>query len=358
LGNSYIGILVDGLVYSGIKRGYSYFERVAFYEEAGKRLDLIPCFFRLMDVSPDSEWIHALVKETNGRYKLKNIPIPSVIHNRGLFFTKQAKVKLLNLQKAGFTIFNSWNRYSKMTVHEILIQNEELRPHLPETKRASIENLKEMMEKHTELIIKPNSGSLGGGVMMVERTDNEVWTVNYNQNKEFFKSELPEILRKRAANKYYLIQQRIPLAKYQGCPFDLRVSVQKNGSGEWQVTGIVGKVAKLGSYVTNVAKGGTCKSLRELVGGSPDLDFDKVYKDIEDFSIKAVKELDIQFPSLADVGLDIGITEDGFPMFIECNGRDLRITFGKAKMLDVWKETYSTPMSYARYLLDLKTEQE
>ncbi|WP_066320414.1 YheC/YheD family protein [Bacillus sp. FJAT-29814] len=356
--NSYVGILVDGLVYSGIKRGYSYFERLAFYEEAGKRFDLTPCFFRLRDISPESEWIQALVKETNGRYKLKTISVPSVIHNRGLFFTNQAKVKLLKLQQSGITIFNGWNRYGKMTVHEILMQNEELRPHLPETKRASVENLKEMMKNHNELMIKPNSGSLGGGIMMVEKKDNEVWTVNSHHEKVPFTDEWPEVLRKKAANKYYLIQQRIPLAKYQGSPFDLRVSVQKNGSGKWQVTGIVGKVAKSGSYVTNVAKGGTCKSLKELVSDSSNLDFDKVYHDIENFSIKAVEELAAHFPSLADVGLDIGLTEEGFPMFIECNGRDLRITFGKAGMVDVWKATHTTPISYARYLLDLKIEQE
>ncbi|MFZ7943324.1 YheC/YheD family protein [Neobacillus sp. 19] len=356
--NSYIGILVDGLVYNGIRRGYSYFERLAFYEEAGKKLELIPCYFRLKDVTPGSEWIQALVRETSGRYQLKTVSMPAVIHNRGLFFTERAKVKLLQLQKTGVMIFNGWNRYGKMRVHEILMQNEELRPHLPETKRASFENLKEMMKKHNELIIKPNSGSLGGGVMMVENRDNEGWVFNYNQKREPFTAEWPDMLRKKAANKYYLIQQRIPLAKYQGSPFDLRVSVQKNGSGDWQVTGIVGKVAKHGNYVTNVAKGGTCKTLQELVSNSPSLDLDKVYQDIENFSIKAVEELAAHFPGLADVGLDIGLTEDGFPMFIECNGRDLRITFGKAGMMDVWKATHTTPISYARYLLDLKTEQE
>lgn len=356
---SYIGILIDRFVYRGIKYGYSTFERVTFYEEAGKQLDVIPCFFRLRDVSLESNLVQALVKGPNGRYRATSIPIPSIIHNRSLFFQRQAKWKLLNMQKAGITIFNGWNRYGKMTIHEILMRNEELHPHLPETRRASVENLREMMNRHNELIIKPNSSSLGAGVIMVERTDNDRWIFNFNHQKiSFSPDELPVILRKRAANKYYLIQQRIPLAKYHGSPFDLRVSVQKNGSGEWQVTGIVGKVAKPGRYVTNVAKGGTCKSLEELVSGCPGLDFDKVFNRIEVLSLKAVKELETEFPSLADVGLDIGLTEDGFPMFIECNGRDLRITFGKARMMDVWKATHTTPISYARHLLDSKAKEE
>ncbi len=77
---------------------------------------------------------------------------------------------------------------------------------------------------------------------------------------------------------------------------------------------------------------------------------------IEDFAIKAVTELNKNLPYLADVGLDIGLTTEGFPMFIECNGRDLRITFGKANMNEVWKATYTTPISYARYLFDSKID--
>jgi hypothetical protein len=229
---------------------------------------------------------------------------------------------------------------------------------LPETKRASSGNFIEMMEKHRELIIKPSRGSLGGGVVMVEKKDDKIWEVHYNQKREAFANEWPEIIRKKVLNKSYIIQERIPLLEYQGCPFDLRVSVQKNGLGEWQVTGVVGKVAKIGNYVTNVAKGGTCRTLPELLNDFSDLDYNEVYHSIEDFSIKAVMELNKYFPYLADVGLDIGLTNEGFPMFIECNGRDLRITFGKAKMHEVWKATYTTPISYARYLFDSRVNQK
>lgn len=108
------------------------------------------------------------------------------------------------------------------------MKNEELQPHLPETKRASSVNFIEMMEKHKELIIKPNSGSLGGGVLMVEKMDSELWEVCSNQKREaFVNDDWPEIIRKKVLNKHYIIQERIPLAEYQGSPFDLRVSVQK-----------------------------------------------------------------------------------------------------------------------------------
>ncbi len=187
------------------------------------------------------------------------------------------RLKYKTFRSTGIIIFNDWNRYGKWDVHTILMKNEELRPHLPETKRASSVNFIEMMEKHKELIIKPNSGSLGGGVVMVEKKDNERWEVCYNQKREAFTNDWPEIIRKKVTNKNYIIQERIPLAEFQGSPFDLRVSVQKNGFGEWQVTGVVGKVAKIGNYVTNVAKGGTCKTLPELLSDCSSLDVNEVY---------------------------------------------------------------------------------
>ena len=82
----------------------------------------------------------------------------------------------------------------------------------------------------------------------------------------------------------------------------------------------------------------------------PHLDKQKVYKEIEQLSISVVQQLESEIPNLADLGLDIGITNEGIPMFIECNGRDLRITFRDAKMLEEWKMTHATPIKYANYL--------
>lgn len=355
----YIGIIVDGLVYGGIEHGVSYFENLAFYEEGGKQFNVIPCFFRLRDINVGADFVEAFIMDDkNGEYVLKEIPIPQIIHNRGLYYGNSAREKIKSLQDEGIIFFNEWNRYSKMTIHKILVKNDEINPHLPETVLANDHSLHDMLEKYKEIIIKPNSNSLGSGVIKVERTNvGECIMSSYNKNekrfvREAFTEDWPPILKKKISKMNNIVQQRIPLATYKGCPFDMRVSVQRNSQGNWQVTGIVGKVAQIGGHVTNVAKGGACKTLEELVLDIPHLQYEKVNHDIEKLSIKAVRELSKHIPNLADVGLDIGITEEGFPMFIECNGRDLRITFGKANMREVWKKTYSTPIGYARYLFE------
>ena len=96
-------------------------------------------------------------------------------------------------------------------------------------------------------------------------------------------------------------------------------------------------------YVTNVAKGGTSHTLPVLLQDLPHLNPEDVSTNIRQFSIKIAKQLEKHIPDLADIGLDIGITNEGFPMFIECNARDLRITFRNAKMMDEWKADSYNP---------------
>lgn len=352
----YVGILLDNIIYNGIPRGRTGFEHLSFYEEAVIMYDFIPCFFRIQDIEPRGNQIQAYVKGENNKYMKQSVPIPKVIHNRALFNSKRDHNKVQQLMDNGIIVFNKKNRYRKILVHEILLKNNELHEHLPMTLIADENNILQMLENYDSLIIKPNNSSLGLGVMLISKEDDEYkWTFRNRATKKYesltFGNQLPQnlldILRKRT----FLVQQRIPLASYQGNPFDLRVSVQKNQTGHWQVTGIVGKVANGGNYVTNVARGGKVYPLDVLLEGK-NLNKDQVYKAIEKFSLQAAEQLSSELSGLADLGMDIGITEEGFPMFIECNARDLRITFRNAKMESTWKATHTTPLAYARFLLD------
>lgn len=352
----YVGILISGSVYNGIPRRRTGFERLSFYEEAGRKFNFIPCFFRLKDIKLDQDLIQVYVKDENNNYTKQLITLPKVIHNRGLSLTKMENRKIQYLIDRGTIIFNNKNRYGKYKVHEVLSNNKELCSHLPVTYKANEETIYQMLEKYDSLIIKPSSGSLGSGVMLIEKkTDRNVWTYRNKRTNKWnsisFTNQLPENLKTLFSKRTFIVQQRIPLACYQGNPFDLRVSVQKNETGKWQVTGIVGKVAKSGNFVTNVARGGSVSTLEVLLRGKK-LDVNIVSDRIKEFVIKAATYLESEFDGLADLGFDIGITEEGFPMFIEINGRDLRITFRNAKMKKTWKATHITPLSYARYLLD------
>lgn len=351
---AYIGIMVNTPVFRGIPSGKTFHEAIEFYEEAALHYGLKPCYFRLQDIQPASGTVQAYVKGTFGYIK-RRIPIPQVIHNRGFQFHPQARQRLLRLAYRGKMVFNQRNRYGKLFVHQLLMRNPQLVPHLPETVKASSASLKRMMQRYDSLMIKPSNGSVGLGIMKLDRKPygwSAARSVGHRPPCPPFKAScIPVQLRRRFARREYIVQQRIPLATFQGRPFDLRVSVQRDGTGEWQVTGIAGKAAARNKFVTNVVRGGTVYALNVLLVEYPELNPETVRRQVEALALAVAAELSLYFPDLADVGLDIGITKEGFPMFIECNGRDLRLSFREGNMMDVWKSTFHNPVAYANYLL-------
>lgn len=355
----YVGILVNASMYRGIPVRRTGHESLANYERAAERHGLVPCFFRLCDIRPGRRDALAYVRSGN-RYVRRTVPLPQVIHNRGLWPSPAAKRRLEGLARRGTVIFNQWNRHPKLRIHELLMLAPPLRPHLPQTEAATAERLREMMELHESLIVKPNSGSVGRGVMKLDRTDGG-WVLDRPATRKgrgrikvrFAASEpFPPYLARTLAARTHIIQQRLPLAEWNGRPFDLRVSVQKDGSGDWQITGINVKVARKEAFLTNVAQGATVYDLPAILNAFPHLQPEAVRADVEAYCLGVANHLERHLPHLADLGLDIGLTEFGFPMFIECNGRDQRYSFREAGMMSEWRATYTNPLGYARYLLD------
>lgn len=353
----YVGILVNTRLYNGISTGKTQHEVLSYYEEAGMMHHLTPCYFRLEDVRKGSTHVQAYVKKGRSYFK-RWTPIPTVIHNRSIYNKTGLKRRIKQLEHEGKKIFNHWNRYGKQQIYDILMHDLSIRPHLPCTVAATRDSTMQLMTMYDSLIIKPNKGSIGRGIAKLDRIESG-WRLSYPQDKRgrtwrtlSFSSQIPKLLERRFQTKAYVIQQLLPLATYKGSPFDLRVSVQKNLTGEWQITGMVGKVAAKNKFITNVAQGGKVYTFEELMKEFPHLNPISVKEDIEKFSLRVAKQLSKFLPHMADIGLDVGITDHGYPVFIECNNRDLRYSFQEGRMMEEWRATYSNPIGYALFLLN------
>lgn len=352
-----IGILVNTSLYRGIPIAKTRHEMIPYYEESAETFELLPCFFRLQDIRKSSNQVQAYVKRGRAYHKTW-IPIPDVIHNRTIFNNRRLAYRIKQLEQAGKQVFNHWNRYGKLHIYDILMKDVNLRPHLPLTVPATISTAKQVMNMYDSIIIKPNIGSIGRGIVKIDKAD-KVWRLSYPKDKWghrwgtcAFNKTFPHLLKQKLQSRAYVLQQRLPLATYKGSPFDLRVSVQRDRTGDWQVTGIAGKVAANNKFITNVAQGGKVYTLDHLLHQFPYLGYTQVKHDVEQFSLRVAQHLSSHLPHLADIGLDIGITEFGYPVFIECNNRDLRYSFSRGHMIAEWKASYNNPLGYARFLLE------
>ncbi|RAV01237.1 YheC/YheD family protein [Paenibacillus sp. YN15] len=356
--NRYVGILLNAPVYDRLSRGKSTgHEQISFYEEAAAAHGLTLCYLKLSGLTPGrpNRPVPALVRK-GGRYARTLVETPTVIHNRAIHLDSRSNGRLEALSRGGTEIFNLHTRYDKLMLHRLLEQNPAIRPHLPLTERARPEMLQRLMREYPALIVKPSNGSVGQGIMLLSLTEQGKWRWKYRSAKTgawrtlYFTTRMPAELVRRLRKRNYLVQYFLPLAKFQGRPFDIRVSVQKNEAGLWQTTGMVAKVARTGAFLTNVAQGGKVATMDEIFAEHPGWNGAEIQERISQLSVQIAEFLDVRLVGLADLGLDMGIMEDGHLIFIEANGRDQRYSFGEAGMHEVWKAVYRNPMGYARFL--------
>nr|WP_243735053.1 YheC/YheD family protein [Paenibacillus turpanensis] len=262
-------------------------------------------------------------------------------------FSKELQQKLEKLSRR-YEVFNSCTRYSKYRIHRIL--EKRFMEHLPTTKGYGRQRLRDMMKSFKSLYIKPQSSSIGKGIIKIARQSDRLWKIQLpHKTKVMTQSRTEKTVDQYVKSKDYIIQEAIPLADYQGKPYDVRVSVQRGADGQWQMTGMYGKVARKGSHVTNVARRGTVKKCSVLFSHSFQ-NPGQVAAEVQRVSLQMTQYLGEQLKNLADVGLDIGVDRSGKPYFIEMNGRDQRYGFKKAKMKKTFYRTYENPILYAKYI--------
>ncbi|MBP1932973.1 YheC/YheD family protein [Ammoniphilus resinae] len=344
-----IGILLDHRTWKGIPSRRTGHEKIQFYNKAAQKHRLTPFYFSLQQLFPAKRKIKGYLYR-NGSYRLVTRSIPPVIHNRSMPFTRGLRNKLGQLSKQSI-VYNAHTRYTKLKIHKLLSKKGNLEPHLPKTKRFAKDSLRRMMEQFKELYVKPSSGSIGKGIFKLEQVGKGEWKIQTSGKTRFKPSnKVYRYLRGKVGQRSFLVQEAIPLAKYKGRPYDIRVSVQKSSNGKWQVTGMVGKVAGKGKHVTNVARGGKVKTC-DVLFAHCGWDVKKTTEIIEDFSLRVAKHLGKKLNRLADVGFDIGLDQGGKPYFIEMNGRDLRYSFRDGGLPKRWFKTYENPIKYGKYLL-------
>jgi len=123
--------------------------------------------------------------------------------------------------------------------------------------------------------------------------------------------------------KIYLLQPHLSLGRINGRPFDVRVMVQRTKSNQpWQVTGWLAKLAGPGYVVTNVARSrGSVLSLQNAILRSGIPKPPHFLVEIKKVSLAVASCLGNAYPSLREIGLDLGLDQEGKIWIIEANFR-------------------------------------
>lgn len=304
---------------------------------AAARSGMMAVVFRPVDTVGGHSRIQAWALSFKGMRRV-SVPWPDVVYNRipnrgGELQAATRQCKRM-LTRRRVPIFNRTFFY-KSRIYRLLRKDEVGNSHLPESHPlTNVSQVARMLHRYPMVYLKPNGGSKGMGIVKVNRLGGGRFSVSYrrgNHNLQLVAAswaEAQQMIRRGMFARTYVIQEGLPLARYRGRPFDIRVTLYKDGNGKWVPSGPAAKIAGRGSITTHVHNGGhivpLSRALRYAFGNKADEVRDK----IRDASISMAEAVErVTRLELGELGVDIGVTASGRVAMFEANSKPGRAIF-------------------------------
>ncbi|MDD3268882.1 MAG: YheC/YheD family protein [Syntrophomonadaceae bacterium] len=306
-------------------------------------------------------YVYRQLSSERGMWISQLYPLPDVVYDRIPSRGLEAKNTIRNtkhrLCRMPYLKYFNPSFLNKWEVYQLLITDPRLYAYIPETQHLTHANLEAMLEKYDTLYLKPANGSLGKGIIKVRRDEKGILHLIAHR-KGRHRSQVnnaSDLLKKTKVfrgDRSYIVQQGIKLATYQGSPFDIRIVFQKNNKGEWQVGKKFVRVAAKGSSVANLSSGGrveTTKKIFKILYKAPALIEDK-HRQINELCKNIANTLENNSQAnYGELGIDIGMDQNGFPWLIEVNSKPRKTTESEHSQ-GIARNTFKRPLEYATFL--------
>lgn len=295
-----------------------------------------------------------------GKNWIKGVfPLPDVIYPRERAYTRSKLEIRKKIESNGIALLNP-TLVGKWETHKILMKNSNLHQYLPETRLVkSFNDIEQMLKTYNAVYLKPVAGSQGRNIIrVIRRKQYNLYEYRYIFEGRIIKGSasnmvnLQKSLRGIMKNRSYIVQKQINLLKCQGNILDVRVLVQKDHTGEWDVTGMACRIGSEGSITSNISSGGSGRKIEEVLKQNFSSSHVRmqIMDDIHFVSIASTKTLENAIGQCGEMGIDIGIDTCGKVWFIEANIRPARHVFNLIGETETRLRSVERPMLYARYL--------
>lgn len=356
-----VGLLIAGTKLAAVQDGLN--DHIyCRYAVAAREAGILLLFFAAEGLDLARGTLHGYLHHCEGAGQCQWIPlqaaIPRVIYDRS--FGQPARTAAAELRRAtnelGVVVVNRPIKITKLQAFDALRPPGDLAPHIPLTLPLSLELLTSLVDHYDDLYLKPDSLYKGKGVCRLMRQGSG-WTLQTraeggNQSiliptKADFADALAELL---MPDLPYVVQEGLPLATYLGNRFDLRSLVQRDGSGAWRVSGVVARIAPTGSVITSPRSGGQIAAVDSALEHAFGPRASQIRREIDRVSLAHAERIDQHLGPCAELGLDLGVLEDGSIKLIEVNGIPLRVSLDRLNDPMVGEQIERLPIHFAAYL--------
>lgn len=318
--------------------GYPKGKKAKLYKEMviyAEKRNVLVYFFYADDVDWKQQKIKAFSWARNNRWIRKVYPMPDIVYNRIRFRSIEGRTQIKNLlekfeQDQHIYLFNS-RFLNKWEIYQAFLKYPAHLELFPPTEIYNRQSFKEFLSNYKEVYLKPVNGSVGKGIIKVIKTsDHYLYAqaqpkrISWNKYASF--DNLYEQLKLLGLKDHqYLVQKAIDLARYNGKIFDLRSQLQKNGQGEWILTGIAVRIAGKDRIVTHIPNGGSAGSyeqiMKHIFGSSPE-QLEGLKSQLNQIKLNVPEILENHLGiNLAILSLDIGVDAEGKMWVIEVNSK-------------------------------------
>jgi len=287
-------------------------------------------------------------------------PFPDVIYPRSKGSSASRAGVRSRMEKLGVKFFNSILGGGKWQEHKIISLDSELAPYLPETRLIrSFREIDEMLKKYQAVYLKPVDGSQGKNIIkVVKRQKSPDYEYQYQIDQKQIKGKVYSLdllyrrLRPVMNGRTYIVQRQINLIKSEGRIIDVRILVQKDHKDRWSTTGMACRMGGNGGITSNISSGGAGYKVESILKSyfGDDNNVRKIIAMIEKLALKSAAALERSIGKCGEMGIDIGIDNEGRVWFIEANLRPARKVFNLIGEREMRRQSVEKPMLYCRYL--------
>lgn len=319
--------------------------------------------FSPRDINWTKETVLAHFIGEGGNWVKKTVPLPDVIYNRlpSRRTEKSSYMAVLRerFAKRNIPIFN-WSFFDKWDVYHLLRGDADASRHVPESYiDPSPEQLKDMLEKHRFIYLKPTSGSLGKGIYRITYHHKRGYFVRFRRGGKNvllryakFTSLMKLMRHSKGRLRNYVAQQGIRLVELDQCPIDFRFHLNKNGNNKWVVAGIGAKKAGRGNITTHVRTGGKLMTPEQALNGVfNETKAQEMLRKMKHVSIRLAEAIEQNYPHLiGELGFDLGLDQSGNIWMFEANSKPGRSIFKHPALKNQGRASLTFIYEYCLYL--------
>lgn len=334
-----------------------------YFTEIGKRgapMNIEIFCFSPADINPQTEHVHG--KRFNSSTKKWDdaiFPIPTYIYDRCFYSSDEVLKKyspIVNWLKnrrdiyfIGHGLPNKWKIYNSLSSHS------KLKYYIPATSKAeSSEEIFSALNKHKRIILKPEHGSQGRGIISLALKGKQIeFQTHRHKNvihKIFSKKEpLNKWLKQLLSAHSYLIQEYLSLVDEDKRPFDIRILLQKGQDNNWHELGRGVRKGQEGQIISNLHGGGDAHSFSEWLDSVDHNQQELLLDDIQTIITHLPETLEESFGPLFELGVDLGVAKDGSIWVLDSNSKPGHKTILQTNE-GVENKLYSAPLEYCKHI--------